>query len=91
MYVHLGGDMVVTTEEIVAILDARGVAGSEINSEFVARARETGRIHDGSSGVGRSLVVTTRGIYASGFSAATLVHRILQRRETSGRTRGLCV
>jgi hypothetical protein len=91
MYVHLGGELVITTNEVVAVLDARAIPTSEINREFVARAREDGRVHDGGAASGRSLVVTTRGIYTSGFSAATLVRRILWRRETQGRTRGLRV
>ncbi|MGH2348151.1 MAG: extracellular matrix regulator RemB [bacterium] len=77
MYVHLGGDVVVTTDEIVAILDPRGVSGSEISREFVARAREDGRVHEVGGGTGRSLVVTTRGVYVSGLSTATLARRIL--------------
>jgi hypothetical protein len=100
VYVHLGGDLVVTTEEIVAILDARAVQGSDLTREFLSRAREGGRIRGGSGQPdAKSWVVTTGGVYASGLSTATLARRIRRFRhsavlwmiETPGRTRRLRV
>lgn len=77
MYVHLGGDVVVPTREVVAILDARLLEPSEINRELVERATRAKKLHG--PGVGphcKALVVALGGVYTSGISAGTLARRM---------------
>ncbi len=75
MYVHIGGEVVLRTTEIVAILDARLLRASEVNQLFLERAAAAGRIRGHSLAAARSVVVTTRGVYPSNLSAATLARR----------------
>ncbi len=76
MYLHLGSGVVVPYREIVAILDARFVRGSEINQAFLRRATESGRLFGIHPVQTRSLVVTLRGVYASPVSPKTLARRV---------------
>jgi len=84
MYVHLGGEMVVAVTEVVAVLDARLVAGSAINQEFVRRAEAAGRVRgNGVTAKCKSLVVTRDlTVYAAGTSPATLTRRITHLRQS---------
>ncbi len=76
MYLHLGAGVVVPHREVVAILDARSVRGSETNQAFLRRAAESGRLFGIHPGQTRSLVVTLRGVYASSVSPKTLARRV---------------
>ena len=84
MYVHLGGEMVVAVTEVVAVLDARLVAGSAINQEFVRRAEAAGRVRgNGVTAKCKSLVVTRDlTVYAAGISPATLTRRMTHLRQS---------
>jgi len=85
MYVHLGGEMVVAVTEVVAVLDARHIAGSPINEEFVRLARAAGYLRGrGLTAESKSLVVTRdRTVYASGISPATLARRMNHLRQSA--------
>lgn len=84
MYVHLGGDLVVPVTEVVAIVDARLLEGSEINRELVERAVRARRLRG--RGVGpecKALVVTVDAVYTSGISAPTLARRMTHLRQAA--------
>lgn len=85
MYVHLGGEFVVAVREVVAVLDARLVAGSPINQEFIRRAETAGRVRGGGvTAECKSLVVTGDStVYASGISPATLTRRMTHLRQSA--------
>lgn len=84
MYVHLGGELVVWAPDVVAVLDGRLVSGSEINREFVAKARAAGRLlGDGLTPGCKALVVTPASVLASAISPATLGRRIARRRRAA--------
>ncbi len=74
MYLHIGGEVALRTQEIVAILDARLLA-SEVNQQFLERAAAAGGIRGHGLAAARSVVVTSRGVYLSSLSAATLARR----------------
>lgn len=77
MYVHLGGDIVIRVTDVVAVLDARLLASSEINREFVDKSRHSRRLRGGGPGEDRkALVVTAIAVIASGISPATLARRM---------------
>ena len=84
MYVHLGGDLVVPVTEVVAILDARLLEGSEVNRELVERSAKGRRLRG--PGVGpdcKALVVTRNAVYTSGISAPTLARRMTHLRQAA--------
>ena len=76
--------MVVAVTEVVAVLDARLVAGSAINQEFVRRAEAAGRVRgNGVTAKCKSLVVTRDlTVYAAGTSPATLTRRMTHLRQS---------
>lgn len=77
MYVHIGNAVVIRVREIVAILDARLLQGSEANQAFFAREAALGRIRGHNLASARSLVLTTTGVYPSYISPRTLARRVL--------------
>jgi len=84
MYVHLGGDLVVAVMDVVAVLDARLVAGSPINEEFINRAQASGRLRGQEVRAETKAVVVTRdrAVYLSGISPATLTRRMTHLRQS---------
>ncbi len=84
MYLHLGGDLVVPVSEVVAILDARLLEGSEINRGLVERAARGKRLRG--AGIGpdcKALVVTVNAVFTSGISAPTLARRMTHLRQAA--------
>lgn len=75
MYVHIGEDVVLRVDTIVAILDARLVRASETNQQFLQQAASQGRLRGYGLAGARSMVVTTRGVYPSPVSPSTLARR----------------
>jgi hypothetical protein len=75
MFLHLGGDVVVSKEDIIAILDMR-TRQAPITKEFIEIARDEGfikSIYDQEKE--KSFVITTRDIYMSPISCITLKKR----------------
>jgi hypothetical protein len=79
MYLHLGKDVIIPLREVVAILDARFMRASEINQTFLRRVADAGRLHGEGLTHAKSVVVTTRRVYASPVSSKTLARRIRTR------------
>ncbi len=78
MYVHLGGEVVVSIQEIIGIFDARLVEGNDDNQHFMDSARSQGRMRAETPLAERkSIVVTTGGVYTSAISSLTLVRRVM--------------
>jgi len=79
MYLHLGGDTVVRTEEIIAICDLDNASYAQNTRKFLARAEKEGRVVNVSDDLPKSFVVCREGeeqrIYLSQLNAATLVKR----------------
>jgi hypothetical protein len=77
MYVHLGGDVVVPIQEIVAIFDARLLTESVDNRRFMEAARRAGRVRSEVPPEDRkAVVVTVTGVYTSAISSLTLQKRV---------------
>ncbi len=75
MFLHLGGDVVVSKEDIIAILDVR-TRKAPVTKEFIEIARDEGfikSIYDQEKE--KSFVITTRDIYMSPISCITLKKR----------------
>ncbi|MDM5318433.1 DUF370 domain-containing protein [Bacillus altitudinis] len=72
MYIHLGDDCVVSTREIVAIVDYK-MRSSSVVQEFLQK--QEGQIISLSQGTPKSIVVTTKSVYYSPLSSSTLKKR----------------
>lgn len=86
MLVHLGEDLVVDSEEVVAVLDARRLARTPDGSALLERAA---RSHPDATPA-RAVVVTARGLLPLRVAAATVARRIAEapgreRRQTAER------
>lgn len=74
MFIHLGGNVVIPTREVVAIIDLE-MAHAKSTDEFLSSLRDRGDVIDVSEGKAKSFVITTHQVYLSQISATTLMKR----------------
>lgn len=74
MFIHIGGNDVIQSKDIIAIVDRNVVSSSVIMEEMVSRGEAEG-IVSGPLENAKSIVITTDHIYCSTLSAATLQKR----------------
>ncbi len=79
MFLHIGGDYVVPTKNIIAILDLETTTISKDTREFLAIAEEEGFIESISQDIPKSVIITEfekkSRIYLSNISSITLKKR----------------
>ncbi|GGA47416.1 extracellular matrix regulator RemB [Paenibacillus physcomitrellae] len=75
MYIHLGGEKVVSSRELVAIFDISIEKSSKISKQFVTSMLEGKKMVQISEEEAKSIVVTERTVYYSPISSATLKKR----------------
>ncbi|NGP45192.1 DUF370 domain-containing protein [Bacillaceae bacterium SIJ1] len=75
MFIHLGEDTVVRTQDVIAILDNSLLESSEMTQEFIAENQKCGLVHEISEGSPKSIVVTKDAVFYSPLSSATLKKR----------------
>lgn len=80
-YLHLGGDVVVRTRDIVGIFDMEKTTESAISRRFLADAEKGGRVYTVSYELPKAYVVTaeedgSETVYVTQVSAATLRRRM---------------
>lgn len=78
MFVHLGGEKIIRTSELIAIFDISIEASSKISKQFIVNAlnaKITERIGEEDP---KSLVVTAEKVYYSPISSTTLKKRAQQ-------------
>lgn len=73
MFIHIGGDTVVSTKEVISILDHQTMKSSKINKAFLHEKRRM--IVDHSEEETKSYVITQDAIYCSPISSLTLKRR----------------
>jgi hypothetical protein len=78
VFIHLGGNKVVSIKEIIAIIDASGNKHS-VKNGFLEHAKRESRFERISEEEVKSYVITTRKVYASPISSLTLLKRAEQR------------
>lgn len=84
MYLHIGGDVTVSLEEVIAIIDLEVSGKEEATREFLSLAADERLVrHIGPEESGKSVVITTRGVYYSPISTGTLLKRAQQLGRTS--------
>lgn len=75
MYLHIGGEKIISLKEIVAVLHARALEEGEDGPIFLQHAKASGRLVYTGNEQPLSYVITTDAVYASPLSAATLKRR----------------
>lgn len=75
MFIHLGGDKLINSKSIVAILNADSVLGANSSKEFLRTAQEEGFVANLNQKEYKSVVITDRDIYLSPISSLTLKKR----------------
>lgn len=72
MYIHLGGEKVILSSELVAIFDISIEQSSKISKQFISHAFEEKNVVRIGEEEAKSIVVTQNEIYYSPISSATL-------------------
>lgn len=79
MFLHLGGDTVVSMKDVIAIFDLENTSISKITREFLHVAEEEGFVINVSDDLPKSYILTEyhhkSRVYISPISAATLLKR----------------
>ncbi|WP_079710060.1 extracellular matrix regulator RemB [Paraliobacillus ryukyuensis] len=75
MFIHIGGDNVIRSEEVVSIIDYAFVSSSTINDEMIANQRQANNVLDLHQEETKSVVITTDRIYYSPLAVLTLKKR----------------
>lgn len=75
MFIHLGGDKIIRSSELIAIFDLSIEQNSKISKQFVAEAVKEKRVEVIGEEESKSLVVTVDKVYYSPISSATLKKR----------------
>lgn len=76
MFLHLGGDVLVNQEKIIAILDLETAMNNVISQKFLSKVKEEQTInYISESGKEKSLILTKDGNYFSPISSTTLLKR----------------
>lgn len=75
MFVHLGGDLVIKAQRIIAILDHESGETSSENRAFMKENEEQGLTQNVTADPAKSIVVTEDTVYLSPISSHTLRRR----------------
>lgn len=75
MFIHIGGDTVVSTKDVISILDHQTVKTSKVTKRFIDEERKKKRVIDEASEEVKSFVITKDAIYCSPISSLTLKRR----------------
>lgn len=77
MFVHLGGDTVIRSKDVICILDRQVKEGSETTEQFLNSSEQAKQVEEISEDAPKSIVITTDKIYFSPISSTTLKRRAL--------------
>ncbi|WP_409303568.1 extracellular matrix regulator RemB [Peribacillus sp. SCS-155] len=77
MYLHIGEDILVKTDDVIAILDKQLLQSSPIFQEFLNK--KEGMTTNLAKGSVKSIVVTDKHVYYSPLASGTLKKRSLQK------------
>ncbi|MDA5109426.1 MULTISPECIES: extracellular matrix regulator RemB [Brevibacillus] len=73
MFIHIGGDTVVSTKDVISILDHQSVKSSKVNQAFLQAKRSM--VVDQGVEETKSYVITKDAVYCSPISSLTLKRR----------------
>lgn len=74
MFIHLGGDMIIRSKDVVAILDETSHASSKDTARFMD-SRQNSQVVEIAEDYTKSVVVTHDKVYLSPISSLTLKRR----------------
>ncbi|WP_288010470.1 extracellular matrix regulator RemB [Kyrpidia sp.] len=75
LFIHLGGDMMVSTKDVIAILDTKMVNVCDDTRRFLQAADGKGLVFRVESGQEKSIVITETRVFISPISSLTLKKR----------------
>jgi len=76
MYLHLGGDILIKKDKVVAIIDLEAATESKINEKFLDNMKKNKTINYISEpGKEKTLIITTQEYFLSPISSITLFKR----------------
>jgi extracellular matrix regulatory protein B len=75
MFIHIGGDTVVSTKDVITIMDAQSVKNSKITKKFIEDEKKVKRLIDTDMEEVKSYIITKDVIYCSPISSLTLRKR----------------
>ncbi|SDK23257.1 extracellular matrix regulator RemB [Sediminibacillus albus] len=75
MFIHIGDDNVIRSEEVIAIIDHQLISSSTINEQMLFNQRKNKKVLDPSDEGTKSIVITRDYIYYSPLSVLTLKKR----------------
>ncbi|WP_078593321.1 extracellular matrix regulator RemB [Evansella clarkii] len=75
MFIHLGGDMVIRADKIIAILDHQSTGLSKENQSFLTKQKKEKETVQISEDQPKSYIITKDTIYLSPISSQTLKRR----------------
>lgn len=75
MFIHIGGDNVIQSKDVIAIIDQQFIASSTINDEMIENQRKADNVLDLHEEETKSIVITNDHIYYSPLSVLTLKKR----------------
>jgi extracellular matrix regulatory protein B len=75
MYIHLGGEKIIRTSQLVAIFDISIEQSSKLSRQFVVHAQKNKEVESIGEEEPKSIVVTENKVYYSPISTSTLKKR----------------
>ncbi|WP_373230417.1 extracellular matrix regulator RemB [Cohnella sp.] len=75
MYIHLGGEKIIRTSQLVAIFDISIEQSSKLSRQFVVHAQKNKEVETIGEEDHKSIVVTENKVYYSPISTSTLKKR----------------
>lgn len=78
MYIHVGGEKIVRTSEIVAIFDITVESSSKLSKQFMTAAQKRKQVEEIGEEEAKSIVVTSSKVFYSPISSSTLKKRVHQ-------------
>ncbi|ALP36754.1 DUF370 domain-containing protein [Paenibacillus sp. 28ISP30-2] len=78
MYIHLGGEKIIRSSELVAIFDISIKKSSKISKQYVNHAQQQKHVEMIGEEEAKSIVVTQNTVYYSPISSTTLKKRANQ-------------
>lgn len=78
MYIHLGGEKIIRSSELIGIFDRNIDQESVISKQFLTEALQSRKVETISEEETKSIVVTKDRVYYSPISSTTLKKRVTQ-------------
>lgn len=79
MYLHIGGDVIIRTQDVVAVCDLDNTTSSLSTRDFLARAEKAGEVVTAGDDLPKSFIICEengkRRVYLSQLAPATLAKR----------------